>query len=382
MPVLFKEISEDIGLNLVQVGTIWGMIGLSGMFVALVAGLLGDRYGTRLTLATCCFMLGIAGALRGISHSFAELAAFMFLYGLFAVPITFTTHKAAGQWFSGKQLGLANGVLAMGIGAGITLATMFSATVFSPAVGGWRNLMFIYGGVAVLVSLLWFQTRRTPSGKADGTPSAVTVPFRQSLPHVARIKMIWLIAISQAFINGSRAGLNGYLPLYLSNLGWSEAAAGGSLAALSAASVIGVVPLSLLSDKIGYRKRIVYLAIIMQIIGVGLLSIVHNSFVWVLVIGIGLAIEGLAAGMITIIMETKGIGGTYAGTALGLNNTIALTGAFFSPPLGNMLAEINPSLAWIFWAGLATVGLCLFYFVEETGWKKREIITEINQGTT
>ena len=30
MPVLFKEISEDLGLDLVQVGTVWGMNALAG----------------------------------------------------------------------------------------------------------------------------------------------------------------------------------------------------------------------------------------------------------------------------------------------------------------------------------------------------------------
>ena len=30
MPVLFKEISDDLGLNLVQVGTVWGMMGHGG----------------------------------------------------------------------------------------------------------------------------------------------------------------------------------------------------------------------------------------------------------------------------------------------------------------------------------------------------------------
>ena len=42
MPVLFKQISEDLGLSLVYVGVIWGMDPLAGVFIGLPGGLLAD----------------------------------------------------------------------------------------------------------------------------------------------------------------------------------------------------------------------------------------------------------------------------------------------------------------------------------------------------
>ena len=51
MPVLFKEISEDLGLSLVQIGTVWGIGSLAGVFVSLISGLIGDRFGMR---NMCC----------------------------------------------------------------------------------------------------------------------------------------------------------------------------------------------------------------------------------------------------------------------------------------------------------------------------------------
>lgn len=50
LPVLFKEISVELDLNLVQIGTVWGMIPLAGIFVVLIGGLLGDRFGVKRTL--------------------------------------------------------------------------------------------------------------------------------------------------------------------------------------------------------------------------------------------------------------------------------------------------------------------------------------------
>jgi MFS family permease len=165
-------------------------------------------------------------------------------------------------------------------------------------------------------------------------------------------------------------GFTGYLPLYLRGSGWTAVGADGTLAALSAASVVGVIPLSLLSDRIGLRKVFLYASILMTTIGVGLLSVFSGALVWPLVILVGIVQEGLAAGLITMVMETEGVGAAYAGSALGLNTTFSGLGSFFAPPLGNGLAEINPSSAFIFWSALAAAGLFAFYFVKETGWKK------------
>ena len=375
MPVLFKEISDDLGLNLVQVGMVWGMMGLAGMLTALFAGLFGDRYGTRKTLTIICLLLGITGALRGLSENFIQLAVFMFLFGLFSVSVSLAVHKSAGEWFQGRQLGLANGVLAMGIGVGITLASMFSATVFSPLLGGWRNLMFVYGAISVIAGIFWFQTRRSPAN-VEVASSRETVSFRQSLAHVVHLKGVWLLGVVNICVLGCRTGLVGYLPLYLRNIGWEALQADGALAALSAASVLGVIPLSLLSDRIGLRKVIITPAIIMIIIGVGLLSVFSGVLVWPLVILVGIAVESLAAILITMVMETAGSGGTYAGTALGLCTTLGLLGNFFAPPVGNRLAVINPGYAFLFWSGIALVGLIVSFFVRETGWGKTVILLQ------
>jgi len=376
MPVLFKEISDDLGLNLVEIGTIWGMVGLAGLFTAFAYGIIGDRYGTKLILGMACLLLGIAGALRGLAVDFTTMAVYTFLFGFFSSPISFTTHKAAGQWFSGKQLGLANGILAMGMGVGFVLGSMLSATVLAPLLGGWRNIMFVYGGISVVFSLFWFQTR-TSTYQREKVQSTGFTAYRQSLLHVIRIKSVWLFAATQMLISGCRTGFSGYFPLYLRNIGWTPVAADGAISAWSAASVIGVIPLTLLSDRIGIRKVIIYPSIIAMVTGIGLLSIFTGGMVWPLVILASTAQEALAAILITMIMETEGIGAAYAGTALGLNTTAALLGNFFSPPLGNRLAVINPSLAFVFWAGLALIGLVAFHFTRETGWSKENKLENI-----
>jgi MFS family permease len=127
----------------------------------------------------------------------------------------------------------------------------------------------------------------------------------------------------------------------------------------------------MLSDRIGLRKAIIIPAFILAIIGGSLLSIFTGPIVWLSVLLIGFVREGIFAILITMTMETKGVGSVYTGTALGIGMSLAYFGAFLAPPIGNRLAEINPSFAFAFWVALAVVAVLIFSFAEETGWKKR-----------
>ena len=70
MPVLFDEISKELGLNLVQVGWVWGISALTGILTGLVGGTLGDRFGTKRVLAVSCILGGMTCALRGLSSDY------------------------------------------------------------------------------------------------------------------------------------------------------------------------------------------------------------------------------------------------------------------------------------------------------------------------
>jgi NNP family nitrate/nitrite transporter-like MFS transporter len=367
MPVLFEEISKDLKLNLVQIGTVWGMVPLAGMFVVLIGGLLGDRFGTKRVLSVSCFLTGLAGALRGLSGNFTSLAATLFLFGLLNAVIPPVVHKTCGVWFSGRHLGLANGVVAMGMAVGFTVGAMISATVLSPLLGGWRNVLFLYGAISVVISVLWLLTRSEPNQIEQSTDSVSTVPLRQALSRVIRIRDVWILGFILMGQSGCIQGMLGYLPLHLREIGWTGASADGALAAFHAISMIGVIPIALLSDRLGSRKAVLFAATLMTAIGVGLLSIANVTMVWASVIIAGIVRDGFMAVFMTTIIEIDGVGAAYAGTAMGLVMTLSRLIAFLSPPIGNSLAGINLSLPFVFWAALAAVALFFFYFTIDRG---------------
>ncbi len=225
--------------------------------------------------------------------------------------------------------------------------------------------MFLYGAISIAVSMLWLLTRGEPGQVESSASYTGTVPFRQALSRVVRIRRVWLLGFILAGQIGCVQGVLGYLPLHLREIGWAEASADGALAAFHAISMMGVIPITLLSDRLGSRKTVLFAATLMTAIGVGLLSVAGGPMVWASVIVAGIARDGFMAVLMTMIIETDGVGATYAGTAMGLILTVSRLISFVSPPIGNGLADINLSLPFIFWAALATAALLGFCFLKQ-----------------
>jgi MFS family permease len=366
MPVLFSEIADGLGLNIVQIGTVWGFSSVAGIFSILLAGLAVDRFGAKRTLAVACLLAGVFGALRGISDSFASLTITSLAFGFASEAVPVIVIKNTSMWFHERGLGTAQGILTACVGAGLMLGAMLSATVLSPLLGGWKHVVFLYGAIAVLVGLLWFLTVPEPRQMEVLSPGNRPAP-RQSLSHVAHIKGVWLIALAMMGFAGANKGLFGYLPLYLRNSGWTDVGADGALAALNAAGTSAAIPFALLSDRLGLRKAVLIPGLLVTVIGIGLLSIVTGPPVWLLAIMAGIFRDMIWAVVATITVETKGIGPVYAGTAVGIVHALTRVGYTFAPPAGNSLESIHPGLPFVFWAGLSAAALCVFLFVKETG---------------
>jgi predicted MFS family arabinose efflux permease len=364
MPVLFKQISDDLGLSLVAIGTVWGMDPLAGIFIGLPGGLLADRFGVRRTLVVLCILAGVFGALRGISVNFLTMAFTMFLFGLMAAAAPSVVPKMTAVWFSGRRLGMANALLNVSWSVFAMLATMFSATVFSPWLGGWRGVMFLYGIPSVLLGLLWLTTVREPDSSKPSEVTGSNVPFREAFSRVVRMKEVWIIGVITFFSWSAGMGFIGYLPIYLRDIGWTPASADSALTVLNGITSIGVVPMVLLSDKIGSRKAVVGVSIVSLALSLALMPLVNAPGVWTLLIVGGLLRSGASALFAVMIFEIKGVGKIYGGTATGLANTISMVGAFLGPPLGNSFADINPGYPFYFWGAMAAIPLPLLFFIK------------------
>lgn len=354
--VLFEEIARDLNLDLVQVGLIWGIGALPGIFTSLLGGAVVDRLGPKRVLMACIIVLGLSGASRGLSTSFYALMFTVLLSGMLTPVIIMSMYKTLGLWFPHHQLGLAAGFLSMGMALGFLLGSLLSASFLSPWLGGWRHVMFFYGALALVLVILWYFTPAAPGSTAQHKAELATVPMRQAIRHVASLKNVWLLAIALLGYSGCLQGVLGYLPLYLRQSGWTDLSADSAVSSFHLASMIMVLPIAFLSDRLGTRKKLLVAMGIMTTVGVGLLFQSQGTAVWLSVILAGMVRDGFMALFMTQVIEIDRVGPLYAGTATGFVQIFSSVGNTIAPPLGNHLASFSAGLPFAAWALLAAVG--------------------------
>ncbi|HRW07968.1 MAG TPA: MFS transporter [Caldilineaceae bacterium] len=364
LPVLFPEIAADLQLTIVQVGVVWGVGSLTGIVMGLLGGLIGDRIGAQRTLLIFCAFIGVAGAARGLASGFSTLVFTVFLLGVATPVVPTNIHKICGIWFPGRQLGMANGVVSTGMALGFMLGSLLSATVLSPWLGGWRNVLFFYGVVALLFSLFWAFTKSAPD-ETDGPRQQHRPPVRQGLVHVMQLRNVWLLGLTLFGVSGAIQGTLGYLPSYLRAVGWEPATADSALASFHGMSMLLAIPLAMLSDRLGKRRQLLIVGIVLITIGFAMLIVVTGPLVWLAVILAGMTRDGFMAIFMTKVLETEGVGTTYAGTATGLTLGCAMLGSVLAPPLGNSLESIALNVPFALWSGMLLLGLVALFFVQE-----------------
>ncbi|MBN2083838.1 MAG: MFS transporter [Anaerolineales bacterium] len=362
LAVLFEEIAADLHLDLVQIGLIWGIGSLLAIFTGLISGALIDRFGPKRVLLAGIVLVGSTTALRGLAGDFSALMTILLVAGGLVPLISTSGFKISGLWFPHWELGLANGILAMGMALGLVLGSLLGATVLSPWLGNWRHTMFFFGALAVPFAILWVFLKAVPEAATTG--KAAAIPMRQALSHILKKKELWLLGLTFLGIGSCQQGMAGYLALHLRGIGWPDATADSAVSLIYVASLLLILPIGFLSDRLGSRKMVLIGALTAMAAGSGLLAAAGGWCIWAAVVLAGMTRDGSAALVLTMAVETGDVGPLYAGTATGFVMTFFFLGNLVSPPIGNNLAEIAPGAPFLFWAGTAALGIVSLLFIK------------------
>lgn len=350
LSALFSEIADSLDLDLVEIGVIWGVGSVMGIFTALAGGAFIDQFGTRRTLVTLCLATGLFGALRGFAFDFWSLFFSSFFFGMVQPILPMNFVKLNREWFRSRQLGFASGVMSAGFATGLMLGARLSATVLSPLLGGWRAVLIFLGFCAIALAILWAIVH-PPVERPRGARQDIR-KIIGNYRYVARFRELWVIAMAVFGVLGLMRGLGGYVPTYLREIGWEAAQADTAMTVFFFCSLIGVVPISHLSDRLGNRRLVMAFGTSMMSIGCALMFIVGDSF-WgvMLAMAIGgfcfdsfMALKGAAT------TEVEGLELALVGCALGFVGMLQNIGSSFVPPLGNTLSATELNLPFLLWA--------------------------------
>ncbi len=146
-------LSRQLGFSDTQLGTLNAIYSFPNIIMVLIGGIIVDRIGTRRATLIFTVLCAVGAFMTAISGTFAVMAAGRLVFGLGAESMIVAVTAALGQWFKGKQLGLAFGLNLSIARAGSYAADLSPAWAKGIYASGWQKPLLLAGGFA-LISLV------------------------------------------------------------------------------------------------------------------------------------------------------------------------------------------------------------------------------------
>jgi cyanate permease len=365
MPILFREISDNLNLDIVQLGTLWSVALIGRGILALPGGVVGDYLECRLVIFYGSLLMTLSYIGRGLTNNFEVLAAFMFLSALAAALVQPNLIKTISMWVAPSRLGMAIGISLTGFAAGSAGSSLTTGVLLSPLLGGWRNVMFFYAVIGISLSITWVLIVKggEQNKKCNGS-IATRTSIGENCFKIIQIRDVWLMIIAFSGISACIYGVLGYMPLYFENIGMKKIVAHALFSINFCAATIGNILVPALADRTGEKKVVYLLAVMSGIISVFAIPFTTGIPLWIAVVGFGITLAGAYSLSNTITVQIEGVGSTNAGTAIGMLHMFSYLFAFFFPIIGGVLAKVEPGRPFILWACLPIISVIAVAFTK------------------
>jgi MFS family permease len=343
LPVLAPALRDAHSLSLVQVGVVLDALWIGTLLTLLPWGLLADRVGERLVLASGLVMCAAALVAAGYAAGFGSLIVLIGLAGAAGASVNAASGRAVMQWFPAAERGFALGVRQTAIPVG----GLVSALVL-PALSLHASFVFL-AALCVAGAGFGFAVIHEREGSAEDD---VLEP--RGLGATLRDHRLWLLCGASSFYLVAQLAIMGFLVLFLHDeRGLTEGAAAGVLAGVQVVAAVMRIGGGRWSDRLGSRVRplrIVGLASALTLaVAAALLSAPLPLLIaaFVLAGGISMAWNGLS---FTAAAEIAGR--SRSGAALGMQQSaLAAAGAIVPPAFAAAVAASS----WRLGFGIAAV---------------------------
>ncbi len=364
--VFFKPLLSEFGWTRAMTSAAMSIATMVMGFSSLANGRLTDKYGPKIVLMACGFLMGLGFLLVSQVNALWQLYLFYGLLvgsGMSAVDITITATIV--RWFV-KKRGMMAGIAKVGAGIGITVGSLWVNWLISN--NGWRQAYAILGStilVGVISMALFFkrdpqQIGALPDG-ASGLPvtGQAADPRQFSLREAMSTRQFGLFtAIWFSFMFCIQMVMVHIVP-HATDVGISAAFAAGILSVIGAFSILGRLGLTSLSDIWGTRTAYI---ITFALLVTALIWLQFTRETWTFYLFA--ALYGTAHGASFALLSPMVAGlfglGSLA-TILGVILFVGTFGGLVSPTLAGWLFDKmgNYQLAFGIALALSSIGLLL-----------------------
>jgi sugar phosphate permease len=351
LPVLAPALRDRYDLSLSQVGLVLSSFWIGPILTLLPWGLLADRVGERIVLATGLAGCGVLAAAAGWASSFAMLVVLLGVAGAMGASVNAASGRAVMQWFSARQRGFALGVRQTAIPLGGAVAALAL-----PAINDAEGLKASFAFLGVLC----LAAAACAALAVREAPRTVTELEAEDIEWTLRDRRLWILSGGSSLYLFAQIALTSFFVLFLHDEhGLGEGAAAAALAVMQVGAVVTRISAGRISDALRARVRPLRWIGLASAAGVLLTAIVTYAplgvVIPVMVVAgaISMAWNGLS---VTAAAELAGL--ARSGAAIGFQQTtLSVTGVVVPVAFayvvdstswegGFALAAIGPFVGW------------------------------------
>ena len=337
----------------------------TGLF-SIMTGRINDKLGPRLVLTACGLLSGLGYLL--VSQTTALWQLYLF-YGVVISLASSCTYvpllSTVAKWFT-KRRNTMTGIVASGLG--------FGTVVMSPLAGwlmtnyDWRTSFVVLGSIAlVFITLLAQLLRRDPGqigalpyGESGVSSEKVNQQLRGlSLQQAIQSPQLWKVcALFSCHLFGQQIILVHIVP-YATDLGISTTIAANILTTIGALSIVGIITMSSVADRLGIRPALI---IDFVVVSIALIWLLFAREIWMLYLFaavFGFGFGGTVVQQSPIVAELFGL--KSHGTLFGIVMSGAMAAGALGAFAGGMIFDVTGSyqVAFIISIALSIFGLLL-----------------------
>lgn len=154
---------DDLGIEFTEIGTLVGLYLLPGVVVAYPSGALAKRFGDARIVLTGLLMMAIGGYIVGIGQDYSTAMIGRVLCGAGAVLLNVLLTKMLVDWFSGREVIAAMGILVNSWPFGIALGLISQGWIAENY--SWPVVQYIAAGLSIAGVLLMVALYRKPPAR-------------------------------------------------------------------------------------------------------------------------------------------------------------------------------------------------------------------------
>ena len=196
---------EEMDLSHGDFGVLYSSAMLSLILFRIPWGLLGDRIGYLNTFRIVLPLSAASAVLRAFSPNYLTLLLCQFSLGLTLAAMLPCLPLIVKEWSPGT-LGFSTGIYISGFAAGN--ATALGITPYLLETMGWRHVLLLYSGPALIISILWWSLARS---RTRGTSESLLKNLTESMRE--KVVWVWLFFIIASM--GSYDSLATWMPKVL-----------------------------------------------------------------------------------------------------------------------------------------------------------------------